>query len=353
MKTRAAILVEVGRPLELVDLEIPRLVQGQTLVEIVSSGVCHSQLLEVRGHRGHDRFLPHCLGHEASGIVRDVGPGVTRVRPGDRVVLSWIKGPGIDVAGTKYEWNGRSVNAGAITTFSEFSVISENRLTPFDERIGFDAAALLGCAIPTGLGTVLNTAQVRPGQSVAVFGAGGIGLWAIAGAALSGANPIVAIDRLPQKVSAAQTLGATHGFCATDGSPTEEILKICPGGVDVAIEAAGRPATMQQALDVVRPQGGIVVIAGNARYGEEWPLDPRQLNQGKRILGTWGGDNQPERDFPRYQRLLVSGQLRCDPFLKDRYSLEDVNRALDDLESGRALRPLIDFPENAKSTASL
>jgi S-(hydroxymethyl)glutathione dehydrogenase/alcohol dehydrogenase len=110
---------------------------------------------------------------------------------------------------------------------------------------------------------------------------------------------------------------------------------------------------MQQALDVVRPQGGIVVIAGNARYGEEWPLDPRQLNQGKRILGTWGGDNQPERDFPRYQRLLVSGQLRCDPFLKDRYSLEDVNRALDDLESGRALRPLIDFPENAKSTASL
>src|SRR5689334_7344608 len=135
MKTHAAILVELGRPLEMVDLEIPPLAPGQVLVQIACSGVCHTQLLEARGHRGPDRFLPHCLGHEASGIVRDVGAGVTRVRGEDRVVLSWIKSLGADVPGAKYLWEGRTVNAGAITTFSEFAVVSENRLTPLDPRI--------------------------------------------------------------------------------------------------------------------------------------------------------------------------------------------------------------------------
>lgn len=344
MKTRAAILVELGKPLELVDLEIPTLLSGQALVQMACSGVCHSQLLEARGHRGPDRFLPHALGHEASGIVREIGPGVTRVQPDDRVVLSWIKGPGMDVSGAKYRWKNRTVNAGGITTFSEFSVISENRLTPLDVRIDFASAALLGCAVPTGVGIVLNTAQVRPGQSVAVFGVGGIGTWAVIGALLSGAGPVIAVDQLSEKVAWALSVGATHGICAATGSPVDEIVKLCPGGVDIAIEASGRPEVMQQAIESVRPQGGIAVIAGNAHHGEIWPLDPKQLNLGKRILGTWGGDNQPERDFPRYQRLIVSGQLRCEPFLAHRYSLADINRALDDLEAGRVARPLIDFP---------
>lgn len=344
MKTRAAILVELGRPLELVDLDMPPLHPGQVLVQIACSGVCHTQLLESRGHRGPDRFLPHCLGHEASGVVRDIGAGVTRVKSGDRVVLSWIKGPGMEVSGTKYSWNGKPVNAGAITTFSDYAIISENRLTPLDPEIAFAPAALLGCAIPTGVGTVLNTAQVRPGQSVAVFGVGGIGTWAVLGAKLSGAGPIIAVDRIPEKISWALSMGATHGLCTVDGPPLDEILKICPGGVDVAIEATGRPQVMQWALESVRMQGGAAVIAGNARFGEQWSLDPKQLNQGKRLLGTWGGDNQPDRDFPRYQRLILSQQLPCDPFLGHRYELTAINRALDDLEAGRAVRPLIDFP---------
>lgn len=344
MKTLAAILVELDRPLELVDLEIPELQPGQVLVQIACSGVCHTQLLEARGRRGPDRFLPHCLGHEASGIVRETGPGVTRVRAGDRVVLSWIKGAGADVPGTRYRRGADIVNSGAITTFSEFSVISENRLTRLDERIGFDAGALLGCAIPTGVGMVFNTACVRPGQSVAVLGTGGIGLWAVAAAALSGASPLIAVDRFPAKLEQARALGATVGLCAESCSPVEEILKLCPGGVDIAIEATGRPPVMQQALECVRSQGGTAIIAGNARHGEHWSLDPKQLNQGKRLLGTWGGDNQPDRDFPRYQRLIVSGQLNCAPFLSHRYSLTEINQALDDLEQGRALRPLITFP---------
>ncbi|HUQ72897.1 MAG TPA: zinc-binding dehydrogenase [Planctomycetaceae bacterium] len=345
MKTLAAVLVELRRPLELVELEVPALAPGQALVQIACSGVCHTQVLEVRGYRGPDRFLPHCLGHEGSGTVLETGPAVTRVKPGDRVVLSWIKGAGADVPGTQYSWNGKPVNAGGITTFSRLAVVSENRLTPLDAGIDFAKAALLGCAIPTGLGTVFNTAAVRPGQSVAVFGAGGIGSWAVIGAALSGAHPVIAVDRLPEKVALAVSLGATHGVCTAGTSGLDEILELCPGGVDVAIEATGRPEVMQQALMAVRPQGGVAVIVGNAHHGESWPVDPRQLNQGKRILGTWGGDNQPDRDFPRYQRLMTAGLLSCDRLLTNRYPLTDINRALDDLEAGRVARPLIDMHE--------
>lgn len=341
MRTRAAILVELGQPLELADLEIPALLPGQALVQLAFSGVCHTQVSEARGYRGPDRFLPHCLGHEGSGIVREIGSGVTRVKPGDRVVLSWIKGPGGDVPGTKYTWNGRTVNSGGITTFSDYSVISENRLTILDPALPFDAGALLGCAIPTGVGTVFNTAQVRPGQSVAVFGTGGIGAWAVAGAALSGASPVIAVDVLADKLELARTLGATHTIQAGTEAVVEAVHKIFPGGVDVAIEASGRPEVMQQAVESIRAQGGLAVIAGNARFGETWPLDPRQLNQGKRILGTWGGDNLPERDFPRYQQLIRDGRMNCTPFLHQRYALSEINVALEDLAAGRAARPLI------------
>lgn len=345
MKTLAAVLVELGKPLELADLDVPALKPGQTLVEIACSGVCHTQVLEVRGRRGVDRFLPHCLGHEGSGTVVDIGPGVTRVQPGDRVVLSWIKAGGIDVPGAAYQWNGRTVNAGAITTFSQFSVISENRLTKLDPAIPFDLAALLGCAIPTGMGTVFNSAQVRPGQSVAVFGTGGVGLCAVAAAAVSGATPVIAIDVNADKLAVAQTQGATHSINPNTTEVVAEIQRLCPGGVDVAIEATGRPAVMQQALEAVRPQGGLAVIAGNASFGEQWLLDPRLLNQGKRIVGTWGGDNQPDRDFPRYQRLLVAGRLSVTALLSGRYALTQVNDAIDDLEHGRAVRPMIDMTQ--------
>src|SRR5438552_12174900 len=133
MKTTAAVLVELGRPLEVADLDVPALRPGQILVEVAFSGVCHTQILEARGHRGEDRFLPHCLGHEGSGTVRETGPGVSKVKPGERVILSWIKGSGADVPGTVYGWNGRKVNAGGITTFATLSVISENRLTPLPD----------------------------------------------------------------------------------------------------------------------------------------------------------------------------------------------------------------------------
>ena len=343
MKTLAAILVELGQPLVLAELDLPPLKPGQVLVEISFSGVCHTQVLECRGHRGEDRYLPHCLGHEGSGLVREVGPSVTKVKVGDRVILSWMKGSAADVPGTVYRWNGRTVNAGGITTFSRNSIISENRLTVVPEGVGMRNAAMVGCAVATGLGTVFNTAQVRPGQSVVVYGAGGIGLCAVAGAAIAGCTPIIAVDIRESKLELARHMGSTHGVSASMTDPVEEIRRLCPGGVDFAIEASGRPEVMQQALDSVRNQGGTAVVVGNARYGERLVLDPRQLNQGKRLLGTWGGDNWPDRDFPRYCKLLLSSLLKLDPILSKPYRLGDVNRAIDDLEAGMVARPLIDM----------
>lgn len=341
MKTTAAVLVELGQPLELADLQIPALKPGQVLVEVAYSGVCHTQVGEARGHRGEDKFLPHCLGHEGSGTVRECGPGVTKVKPGDKVILSWIKGSGADVPGTVYDWAGKKVNAGGITTFAAHSVISENRLTVIPDGLSMRLAALVGCAVPTGAGVVFNTAQPRPGQSVVVFGAGGIGSCAIAAAALAGCTPVIAVDVNPDKLALADKLGATVTINSKATDAVTEVLKLCRGGADYAIEATGIPAVMRQALACVRPQGGAAVVVGNARFGDRLDLDPRELNQGKRLLGTWGGDNVPDRDYPRYAKLLAAGRLDLEPLLSKSYGLADVNAALDDLEHGRAARPLL------------
>jgi S-(hydroxymethyl)glutathione dehydrogenase/alcohol dehydrogenase len=342
MKTTAAVLVETGRPLELADLDIPALKPGQVLVEVAFSGVCHTQLLEARGHRGEDRYLPHCLGHEGSGVVRDVGPGVTKVKPGDAVILSWIKGSGADVPGTVYDWNGRTVNAGAITTFATRSVVSENRLTPVPRGLSMRHAALVGCAVPTGAGVVFNTARPRPGESVVVFGVGGVGSCAVAAAALAGCHPVIAVDVNTDRFALARQLGATQCLGARGADVLARIAEACPGGADFAIEATGNPAVMRQALACVRPRGGTAVVVGNARHGQTLEIDPKELNQGKRLLGTWGGDSDPDRDYPRYGGLIASGRLDVEPLLGRAYRLDEVNAALDDLEGGRCARPLLD-----------
>lgn len=340
MRTIAAILVELNK-LVIDEIEIPVLKPGQVLVEIDYSGVCHTQVLEVRGYRGKDPFLPHCLGHEGSGRVVEVGPKVEKVKQGDSVILSWMKGSGANVAGTAYSWKGATVNAGAITTFSRLAVISENRLTPIPAYVPMKEAALLGCALPTGLGAIFNTAQPKPGQSLAVFGCGGIGLCAIRGATLVGCAPIIAIDLVPSKLDTAKSFGATHCVDASTTDPLQALSQL--GQLDFAIEASGSPIAMGQALQAVRAQGGTAVIVGNARFGSSLTIDPQQFNQGKRLLGTWGGDNQPDLHFPRYCNLIQHGHLSLKPFLSNVYSLSELDTALSDLEQGRALRPLIDL----------
>ena len=341
MKTTAALLVETGSPLELAELTLPALQPGQVLVEIAYSGVCHTQLLECRGYRGEDRYLPHCLGHEGSGVVVDVGAEISRCKVGDRVILSWIKSEGADVPGCEYDWNGRKVNAGGVTTFAQHAVVSENRLTVISNDIDLKVAALLGCAIPTGMGAVLNSACLKAGQSLAVFGTGGIGLFSVAAAAISGAIPVIAIDVSEDRLAIARQLGAQYTLNASSCDPIAEIHKICPAGVDLSIEASGRPEVMQQALACVRNQGGATVIVGNARHGETMQLDPKQLNMGKRLIGSWGGDNVPSRDFPRYQQMILDKKFDVNLLISRPRPLREINEALADLESRSVARPLI------------
>ena len=345
-QTKAAVLFEPAQPLRIVTLSIADLKPGQVLVDVGYSGVCQSQLLEVRGQRGPDRFLPHTLGHEGSGTVLEVGEGVTKIKAGDRVVLSWIKGSGADLPSTVYESASGPINSGAISTFMCQTVTCESRVTPIPDEMPLREAALLGCAIPTGAGIVLNTARVRPGNSVAVFGVGGIGLSAVLAADLVHATTIIAVDVFDEKLEQARRIGASHLINARQQDPLATILEITRGrGVDCAIEAAGERETMEAAFQAVRDSGGLCVLAGNLPHGERISLDPFDLIRGKRIVGSWGGETDPDRDIPRYAALHLSGALRLDALTTRCYRLGDINRALGDLEQGVVGRALIDMAD--------
>jgi len=298
--------------------------------------------MEIRGHKGEDKWVPHCLGHEATGTVIETGPGITKVKTGDKVVLSWIKGTGIEAGGAVYAWEGRKVNAGGVTTFQRHSVVSENRLTLLPPTLNMETAVLLGCAAPTGMGAVFNVTGLKAGESVAIFGTGGIGLNACLGAAFGGGIPIIGIDPNPLRREMAMIYGATHVIDPTNSDVVAEIKKIVPTGVDIAIEATGIPTVMDQAVNATRMQGGRAVVIGNARVGLDLSLNPNVFNQGKSLMGTWGGDSVPDRDYPRFGRLLGSGRFPVQNLLS-RYSLTQINTAIDDLEAGRIGRPLIDM----------
>jgi S-(hydroxymethyl)glutathione dehydrogenase/alcohol dehydrogenase len=343
VKTEAAILVEIGKPLVLAELEVPALKPGQVLVEIVYSGACGTQVMEAQGLKGEDKWLPHCLGHEGTGIVLETGVAATKVRADDKVVLSWIKGAGVEAGGCVYHWGERKVNAGAVTTFQRHAVVSENRLTPIPQGLAMDVATLLGCAAPTGMGAVFNVLQVKAGDAVAIFGVGGIGLNACMAASFAGAMPVIGVDLSPARRDLAMRCGATHVIDAAVEDVIAAIKKIAPAGVDLAVEATGAPQVMADAINATRAQGGRAVVIGNARHGATLSLNPSVFNQGKSLLGTWGGDSVPDRDYARFGRLLGSGRFPLREVLSKPYRLSEADQALKDLAQGKVGRPLIDM----------
>jgi S-(hydroxymethyl)glutathione dehydrogenase/alcohol dehydrogenase len=342
MKTEAALLVQTGKPLVLAEIEIPSLKLGQVLVEVAYSGACGTQVMEWCGDKGEDKWVPHCLGHEGTGTVLEVGGAVTKVKAGEKVVLSWIKGNGIEAGGAVYDWDGKKVNAGGVTTFQRHAVVSENRLTLLPAGLPMDVAVLLGCAAPTGMGAVYNVLRVQPGDAVVVFGTGGIGLNALMAASLAGAMPVIGVDPNPTRRALARIYGATHVLDAT-GDVIAEIKKIVPQGVDLAVESSGIPVVMEQAINATRQQGGRAVVIGNAKHGMTLSLNPGVFNQGKSLLGTWGGDSVPDRDYGRYGRLLASGRFPVRRLLSKPYRLAEADQALQDLAAGKVGRPLIDM----------
>ncbi len=349
--SRAAVLTAQGRPLQFMDLRLPPLASGQVLVCMAYSGICRSQLNEIDGLKGPDPYIPHTLGHEGAGTVLAVAADVQKLRPGQRVIATWIRGAGRDAPSTRYGSDAGVVNSGAVSTFLTHAVIAENRLVPCPAGMAMDVAALLGCAVPTGAGIVRNSMGLRAGQGIVVFGAGGIGLSAVLMAAMSGAAPLIVVDTVAEKRAAARRFGASHVVDPADGDVAAQIAAICPQGVDFALEATGQADVMALAHGIVRPGGGLCVLAGNPPAGARVALDPYDLIQGRRIMGSWGGETDPDRDIPVYAAAFREGRLPIDRLISARYPFGEINTALEDMRQGRVLRAMIDLGGEAAFTA--
>ena len=340
--SKSAVLLNTSKPLEIMNLQVPTLKNGQVLVEISYSGICHTQLHEIRGKRGTDHFLPHTLGHEGSGKVIKVGKRVKKVKPGDHVVLTWIKASGIDVPSTQYESSIGKINSGAISTFMEKTVVSENRLIKIPKKMPLREAALLGCAIPTGAGIVRNTANLKTKDSIAVFGLGGIGMSIVLASKMAKARLIIGIDIEKNKLARAIDIGASNVINAKKEDVIEEILKITNNkGVDFSVEAIGNPKTMEDAFSSVRTNGGLCILAGNLPFGQKISIDPFELIKGKNIVGTWGGETSPERDTKFYIKKFFSGEMPLNQLITHEYDIEHINEGFSDLEKGKVGRALI------------
>lgn len=344
VKSRAVIQVEVGGPLVVEEIDVPDPGPGQVRVAIIASGVCYSQLHQLR-----DPGLPRPmgLGHEGSGVVTAVGKEVTHVREGDHVICSWV--PRVPVSGlpvsrpTGASYAGRPVIAdGDVYTWSEHMVTFADKVVAMPASDPADVACLVGCAVLTGAGAVLHTAQVQRGQSVAVFGAGGVGLSAIGAAAIAGAAPVIAVDVADRKLQFARQFGATHGVNAATTDPVKAIWAISPGGVDCALDAAGVPATAAQSLQATRHggpradnQGGLTVLLGIPPADISLDLTTLLLYQ-RRYCGSLGA-TLPDTDFPLFLDWARQGKFPLATLVTDRYPLHQAEQARAALEEGQIL----------------
>lgn len=344
MIVKAAVLEKINHPIRVANLQVPKLGTGQVLVDMKWSGLCRSQLMEMQGARGPDKYLPHLLGHEGSGIVKNVGASVSKVSPGDPVVITWIKGSGLEGGSSSYLERSNLINAGPVTTFSSFAVISENRCIPIDKYVPLDVASLLGCAVPTGAGIVMNEINLTSSSSIAIWGVGGVGLCAIAGAVLSGCEQIVAIDISNEKLEMARSFGATSIIRADRKDVDEVLLSMTKGlGFDYAVEATGNVKVIERAFESVRDFGGVCIFASHPPVGHKISLEPHALIRGKQIKGSWGGSTNPDEDIPKFVDLYLSGRLPLEKLISHRFKLGEINQAFKQFNEGRGQRILLDL----------
>ena len=364
---KAAVLHEIGGPFVIEELELLQPEPGEVRVRLAAAGTCHSDWHFVVGNVIRPR--PVVLGHEGAGVVEAVGPGVTRVKPGQRVILNWA--PSCDtcfyclhgqsgLCETFWDWRNGTMPDGStrlrrggevvhqfsvLSTFAEQAVAPEQSCVPLPDDVSFEVAALVGCAVTTGVGAALNTVHIRPGENVAVYGCGGVGLNVVQGARLSGAHPIIAVDTDPAKLEIARQFGATHGVAAGDDA-ADQVRSLTGGrGVDYAFEAVGLPAVQEAAYKAAR-RGGALVVVGVAPAGSVTRYAGLDLHiHEKRILGSFFGSTNPHREFPRLLDLYRSGQLLLDELISARYRLEQINEAYADLLKGGHKRGVILFDE--------
>lgn len=374
MKVRAAVLNEMGaalpyamsKPLSIEEVELRDPGPGEILVRMGAAGLCHSDLSVINGDR--PRPTPMALGHEAAGVVEALGPGVSDLEKGDHVVLVFVPscghcnpcaegrpalcepGAASNTAGTLLSGERRIFRDGkpinhhmGCSAFAEAAVVSRRSAVKVDAALPLDEAALFGCAVLTGVGAVVNTAQVHAGSTVAVIGLGGVGLASILGAVASGARRVIAVDLFEDKLALAQRLGATDTFHAADPDLLQKVKDATQGGVDYAIEMAGAIRAFETAYRITR-RGGTTVTAGLPHPTATWPMPTTNLvGEERTIKGSYIGTCVPSRDLPRYIDLYQRGRLPVDRLMSARLKLEEINEGFDRLHEGKAVRQVVTF----------
>lgn len=366
MKTRAAVLWEPGRPVEVLDIDLAPPKAGEVLVRIAACGVCHSDLHVVDGDLPEP--VPLVLGHEAAGVVEEVGPGVESLEPGDHVVLALVPACGecdeclrgrpnfcslgarMAAEGTLADGTSRlSLNGttlhhfNSISSFAGHAVVPESAAVRIRQDVALDAAALVGCSVLTGYGAVANTAGVEEGATVAVWGCGGVGANVVQGARLRGASKIVAVDTRPEKLALAKEVGATDTVEAGEGrDAVAAVRELTGGGPDYAFEAIGSERAIQEAWTAARP-GGTVVVVGIMPRGASLTIDPWQFMSEKTLKGTFLGSARIQEDVPRLVDLYHSGELELDRLVSRKLRLDELPDAFDRLRAGDVVRQVVVF----------
>ena len=372
MKTRAAVLRRAPverpyaetKPLSIEELDLAGPAHGEVLVRIRTAGLCHSDLSVINGDR--PRPVPMAIGHEAAGVVERVGPGVADLEEGDHVIMVFMPScghclpcaegrPALCEPGAAANGAGSLLGGGrrlmyrgepvhhhlGVSAFAERAVVSRRSLVRIDRDLPFDHAALFGCAVLTGVGAVVNTAQIKAGQSVAVIGLGGVGLASLLGAVAAGASQIVAVDLVEEKRELARQLGATLAVDPRDADAVDKVKDATRGGVDAAVEVAGSVRALDFAYRITR-RGGTTVTGGLANPAENLAIQQVSLVAEERTLkGSYIGSCVPSRDIPRYIELFRAGRLPVDRLLTGEGTLDDINEALDALADGRTVRHVI------------
>ena len=357
---KAAVFHGPHKPLTIEDVDIDKPLGREVLVRVVASGVCHSDLHFVDGY--YPFPTPAILGHEAAGIVEAVGPQVSEFKPGDHVIaclsvfcgrceycltgkthLCQTRPVRANTEPPKLSWKGQPVNQFAnLSAYAEQMLVHENALVKIDDQMPLDRAALIGCGVTTGVGAVLNTARIEAGTTVAVFGAGGVGLAVIQGARIAGARMIIAVDTVEAKFAKARELGATHTVNASKDEPAKMIRALTGGGVDYAFEAIGLKIAAEQCFDCLKP-GGTATVIGMIPVGQKIELDGPMFLREKKIQGCSMGSNRFKVDMPRYIEFYRQGRLKLDEMITRRGRLEDVNEAFRAMKAGEVARTVLMF----------
>jgi 2-desacetyl-2-hydroxyethyl bacteriochlorophyllide A dehydrogenase len=334
---KAVILKKLNSNLAVDNVELTPLQYGQVLVKNIVSGLCGAQLQEIAGLKGNANFLPHLMGHEGCGIVQEVGAGVATVKVGDKVVMHWRKGDGIEAPFPKYIYDGKEMSSGKVTTLSEYSIVSENRLTSVPQDTPEELCALLGCGLTTALGVITNEANVKVGESILIIGAGGVGLNLIQGAKLVSAYPIVAMDIIEEKRDLCLSVGATHFINST--------TEVTDQKFDIIIDTTGNDKAINHAISLLSGKGKLILV-GQPKPGQDViiPNANKLFNgTGQTIKATQGGMTSPVDDIPRYLNLYNAGLLDINKIITHRFDIDNINEAFNLLKSGKAGRIIINI----------